>query len=110
MPSETGGFHPAHRVRPPPPPFDAFSPFAAEKKYCRDATARKAEKCGTIRGMKRQTNANARYPLGIRDDGAGRVWRGADLAPEETCFALGWRAGSYFIEDVASDESIRTSV
>ena len=30
--------------------------------------ARKAKKCGTIRNMKKQTNANARYPLGIREE------------------------------------------
>ena len=30
-----------------------------------------------------------------------------DLSPEETGFALGWRGGSYFIEDVAHGERIR---
>ena len=30
--------------------------------------ARKAKKCDTIRNMKKQTNANARYPLGIREE------------------------------------------
>ena len=30
-----------------------------------------------------------------------------DLSPEETAFALGWRGGAYFIEDVARGERLR---
>ena len=30
-----------------------------------------------------------------------------DLSPEETGFALGWRGGSYFIEDVARGDRLR---
>ena len=30
-----------------------------------------------------------------------------DLSPEETALALGWRGGSYFIEDVARGERLR---
>ena len=47
MPSETGGFHPAHRVKPPFPPFEAFLPYLCREMrtvFAEDVTAPRDER------------------------------------------------------------------